>query len=77
MTTIVYPAKKQLMDYETNLLKSFRSVANRQAEFTQFITPDEPFLLSDPGIVNVLTACPTVRYRKEGLTGTQEEGEDF
>lgn len=62
------------MEHETNLLKSFRSVANRQAEFTQSITP--AFLPSDPGIFAVLTARPTVRYRNEGVTGTQE-GEDF
>lgn len=56
------------MDHETNLLKSFRSVANRQAEFTQSITPDEPFFASDPGIVALLTACPALRYRNGGVT---------
>lgn len=57
------------------LLKSFRSVANRQAELTQSITPGEFFLPSDPGIVSVLAARSNEDWRNEGLTGNA--GKDF
>lgn len=70
MTVTVYLTDKQKKN-EANLLKSFRSAANRQAELSQSITADEPFLLSDPGMVDLLNG----EFRCDGQKRGRHERE--